>query len=139
MQKLTNQEIEVINLLEQLTKARANDAIIMDDAVVFVVKEGELGKAIGKKGANIMKLRRILDKNVEIVEYSGELNQFLKNIFYPVDIKEISINENGDKKSIVLQVDSKNKGLAIGRRGEKIDKARMLVKRYFDFDNLKIL
>lgn len=139
MQKITNQEIEVINLLEKITKAKANDAIILEDSVIFVVGEGELGKAIGKQGANIMKLRKILDKNVEIVEYSDEINQFLKNIFYPVEIKEVTVSENGEKKTLVLQVDSKNKGLAIGKKGEKIEKARMLVKRYFDYDNLKIL
>ncbi|MBI5229284.1 NusA-like transcription termination signal-binding factor [Candidatus Micrarchaeota archaeon] len=139
MPKLSNEEIQMINLLELNTGARANDVVLTDGAVVFIVQEGDLGKAIGKKGSNILRLKKILDRGVEVVEDSSNLKQFLKNIFYPVEIKEITTNEADDVKSITLQVDPENKGLAIGRGGEKIERARILVKRHFGYGKLRIL
>jgi N utilization substance protein A len=138
MPTLTNEEIQMINLLESITGAKATDAIITDNSVIFIVEKEDLGKAIGKKGNNVLRLRKVLDRDVEVIAYAPDLKEFLKSVFYPVEIKEITVSE-GDKRVVTLQVDPKNKGLAIGRRGEKIDKARVLVKRYFNFDNLRIL
>ncbi|MEM4521421.1 MAG: NusA-like transcription termination signal-binding factor, partial [Candidatus Bathyarchaeia archaeon] len=68
--RLTNEELEYIRLFESVTGATARDCIIDNkfDRVIFVIKEGEAGMAIGKGGRNISLLRKITGKNYEVVE-----------------------------------------------------------------------
>ncbi|HEV8289892.1 MAG TPA: NusA-like transcription termination signal-binding factor [Candidatus Norongarragalinales archaeon] len=136
---ISNEELQVIALLEQNTGAHAKDAILTDDSIIYVVQQGELGKAIGKQGQNIAKMKKITDKKVEVVEAAEDINAFVKNLFTPVEIKAMNVQDREGKKVIVLEVDPANKGLAIGKGGEKIKRARMLVKRLFEYDDLKIL
>ncbi len=140
MPTLSNDELQMIALLERQTGARANDVVLTEDSIVFVVQQGDLGRAIGKGGANIVKLRaRFGGKQVDVFEYSDDVAQFLKNLFYPVEVKSVELVESGGRKTVQVAVDAKNKGLAIGKAGAKIRKARFLAKRYFGVDDVKIL
>jgi N utilization substance protein A len=40
---------------------------------------------------------------------------------------------------MIVEVDPKDKALAIGRNGKTIEKARMLVKRYFQIERVIIV
>ena len=51
MRSYNKEEINHINLFEKITKARVKDCFL-NDIIVFIVEEGDLGKAIGKKGFN---------------------------------------------------------------------------------------
>jgi len=44
--------IQKINLFEKLTKARVKD-VFNDNGLLVVVNFGDIGKAVGKNGANI--------------------------------------------------------------------------------------
>jgi N utilization substance protein A len=44
-----------------------------------------------------------------------------------------------DKKIMVVEVEPKDKALAIGKNGRTIDKTRMLAKRYFQVDHVLIV
>ena len=57
---------------EQLTGATSRDCIIDDrnGRIILVVNPGEMGRAIGKKGASIKKASEIMGKKIEVVEYS---------------------------------------------------------------------
>ncbi|NUN11811.1 NusA-like transcription termination signal-binding factor [Candidatus Micrarchaeota archaeon] len=134
---ISNEELQLINLLEDSTGAKALDVVNNDDGVIFVVTQGELGKAIGKQGVNIQKLKKQFGKPVEMIEFSPELEVFLKNLFKPVAVEEIDSKE--ENKIVHIKVDAENKGLAIGRNGSKIKKARLLLKRLFNVDDFKIL
>jgi N utilization substance protein A len=59
--KLTTEGIRYIALFESLTRAVARDCYIDDenDRVIFVVKEGDMGLAIGKNGNNINRVKRL--------------------------------------------------------------------------------
>lgn len=140
--RLTNEELEYIRLFESITGATARDCIIDDkfDRVIFVIKEGEAGMAIGKGGRNISLLRRITGKNYEVVEFSEDPVQFIKNALKPANVKEIRITKKPDGNMIaVVSVDIKDKGIAIGKNGRNIEKARTLAKRYFNISNVLIV
>jgi len=140
MPTLSNEDLQMIALLERQTGARANDVVLAEDSVIFVVQAGDLGRAIGKAGANIAKLRhRFGGKQIDVFEYSDDAAQFLKNVFHPVEVRSVEQVEAGGRKVFHVSVDLKNKGLAIGKAGSKIKKARMLAKRYFQADDVKIL
>jgi len=137
---ISNDELAFLNTLERATGAKANDVLATDDCVTFIVQQGDLGKAIGKQGANLEHLRRAFGKNVELVEDSETLRGFLANVFRGVEF--LSVEEKKDKAGgrnvVFLKVSAKHKGKAIGRGGEKINRARALVKREFGYDDLKI-
>ena len=55
-----------------LTKSTAIDCLIdhLFDRIIYVIKQGDMGLAIGKSGDNIKKMSLVLGKRIEIVEYS---------------------------------------------------------------------
>jgi transcription termination/antitermination protein NusA len=133
--KLTNDEIKSISLFEQLTGAAATDCVISDNGVVFVVKEGEIGRAIGKNGSSINRVRSAFGRQVNVVENASELTAFATNIFSGIDVKvDVRDSREGGKQVAIVRVDSKDRGNAIGRNGDRIKMARMLVERHFGAD-----
>ena len=138
--KISAEQLQLISLLERETGAQAMDVLGSPESVVFLVKQGDLGKAIGKNGTSLQKLSRKMGKRVEFVEFNESLDGFLGNLFKPVQIHEIQKNSALDGgQSIVLKVDFQNKGLAIGKGGSKINRARELAKRHFGVSELKIM
>lgn len=139
MHTISNEELQAINLLEQVTGAHAKDAVISEDSIIFVVEKGELGRAIGKQGASINRLRKAFGRGVEVVEEASELQGFLANVFAPAQIRETRVSDVQGRRVATVVVDPKNKGLAIGRGGERVRKARLLAKRHFGMDDVKII
>ena len=45
---------------------------------------------------------------------------------------------DGSKQALVV-VDSKKKGLVVGKDGRNVDKARILAKRYFNITNVLVV
>lgn len=129
-----------IALFESITGATANDCLIdpSGDRIIFIAKPGQMGLAIGKAGKNINALRRMTGKPVEVVEGSENVEGLIKNSLAPAKIKEIRVTERPDRKIVVVEVDPKDKALAIGKNGRTIDKTRMLAKRYFQIDHVQI-
>ncbi|MEM2110724.1 MAG: NusA-like transcription termination signal-binding factor [Candidatus Bathyarchaeia archaeon] len=140
--KITNREMSHIALFENITGATVRDCVIDDESnrIIFVIKEGELGAAIGKRGKNIDVLEKMTGKKHEIVEFSDDPVQFIKNSLKPARVKEIRLTERPDGKTIaVVSVDPKDKGLAIGKNGKNAERIRMLAKRYFQINNVSIM
>jgi len=140
--KLTPEEFSYLSLFQTITTAVSRDCIIDDkmERVIFVVHKGQMGMAIGKGGTNIKQLQNAITKNIELVEYSDNPINFIKNIFNSNMVQDVRISEreSGIKNAIVV-VDMKKKGIVVGKDGRNVDKARMLAKRYFNINNVLIL
>jgi len=130
--KLSQEEIRYIALFENLTGAVTKDCIVDEgeNRILFVVKNGTMGLAIGKKGANIQKVRQALAKRIEVVEHSDDPAEFARNILHPIRVKEVTVSRDGGRQSVRLVVDERDKEQAIGRRGKNIQKIRMLMERH---------
>ena len=139
--KLTPEEFSYLSLFQTITTAVSRDCIIDDkmERVIFVVHKGQMGMAIGK-GGNIKQLQNAITKKIELVEYSDNPINFIKNIFNSNMVQDVRISEreSGIKNAIVV-VDMKKKGIVVGKDGRNVDKARMLAKRYFNINNVLIL
>ncbi|HRD26057.1 MAG: NusA-like transcription termination signal-binding factor [Methanoculleus sp.] len=131
-------ERRYIEELRILTRATALDCIIDErfDRIVYLIKEGDMGLAIGRKGSNIRKMQRVLGKRVEMVEYSPELEKFTKNVFKPAEVTGVERRDDG---KITVYVSKGDLGIAIGKGGCTIEKARNLLSRYFDAELGEVL
>jgi len=139
--RLTSKEMRYIALFESITGATVKDCIVDEEQnrIIFVVKEGDLGAAIGKGGKNIRLLERMTGKKHEIIEYAESPAQFIKNALKPARVNEIRITERPDGKSIaVVSVSPRDKGVAIGKNGRNAERIRFLAKRYFQIQNVSI-
>jgi len=140
--KFTATEMRYIALFESITGATVRDCIIDNEnnRVIFVVKKGDVGVAIGKKGKNIRLLERMTEKKHEIIEYSDDPAQFIKNALKPAKVQEVRITERTDGKKIaVVAVYPRDKGVAIGKNGRNAERLRFLAKRYFQIQNVNII
>ena len=140
--KLTSDELRLISLFQSITSATARDCIVDDkmERVIFIVYKGQMGLAIGKGGATIRQLQNVVAKKVELVEYSDDPSEFIRNILNSDMINEVKMNErvDGTKQAVVI-VDAKKKGVVVGREGRNAEKARLLAKRYFQISNVLIV
>jgi len=138
--RLTNEEMRYIALFESITGATIKDCLIDQKGkrIIFIAKEGDMGLAIGKGGKNINLFKKMTDHNIEIVEYADTPEQLIRNALAPARIKNIRITEKSDKKIAIVEVNPKDKAIAIGKNGRTIEKTRMLVRRYFQIDHIII-
>src|SRR4030042_4851835 len=87
--KITETEMKYIQLLQNMTGATIVDCIIdeEEDTIIFTVKKGEVGLAVGKGGEKIKRFRAMTNKQVEIYEYMAEPDKFIKNALTPAKVK----------------------------------------------------
>jgi N utilization substance protein A len=139
--RITSDELRYIALFESVTGATAKDCIIDDKSnrIIFIINSGDIGLAIGHRGANIKLVKNMIGRNVEIVEYADDPTVFIKNSLAPAKINEVRVNEKPDGKKVALvTVSPQDKGIAIGKNGKTAERARFLMKRYFQIDNVVI-
>ncbi|ALL00489.1 NusA family KH domain protein, archaeal [Pyrodictium delaneyi] len=138
--RLTAEEMRYMALLQDLTGAIARDCIVdsENNRVIFLVRPGDAGKAIGRRGANINRLRRLLGKEIEVVEFADDLESLVKNLFAPARILSVRVAQRNGRKILYVTVDPSDKGRAIGKGGRKVSVARIVLKRYYDIDEIKI-
>ncbi|MDD1677658.1 MAG: NusA-like transcription termination signal-binding factor [Methanomicrobiales archaeon] len=137
---LTEDCMRHISQFETLTGASSRDCIIDDrnQRIIFVVNPGEMGRAIGKKGASIKNASEEMGKRIEVVEYSPNPEQFLRNCFLPAQVTEVEfVNENDDRIAIV-SVRDEDRGIAIGKDGKNIFKAKRLAQRQHDIADVRL-
>jgi N utilization substance protein A len=139
--KITCDEMRYIALFESISGASVKDCIIDEEQgrAIFIVNQGQVGVAIGRGGRNIHTLEKMTGKKHEIIEYSEDPVQFIKNALKPAAVREVRVSERTDgKKMAVVTINPKDKGIAIGKNGKNAERLRFLAKRYFNIQNVNI-
>ena len=133
-------ERRYIEELRILTKSTAVDCIIDDnfDRIIYVIRKGDMGIAIGKRGNNIKKMQRVLGKRVEMVEVASDFNMFIRNILKPACLSSVLLDDETGKIKILVERKG-DLGIAIGKGGSNVEKVRLLCKRFFGKDITEIL
>ena len=127
--------MKYMSLFETLTQAKLKDCIL-GDRLLFIVEEGEIGKAIGKKGVNVRKMEGVLNKKIKLVEFSADVLQFVRNLIYPLHVKEVTKEEGN---VIIAAHDTTTRSLLIGRDRKNLADLMSIVKRYFDVEEIKVV
>lgn len=139
--KLSNDEMITMNIFVNVTKISPKDCIIDKklERVIFLVARGLVGTVIGKNGVNVKKLKSVLGKDVEIVEDDENPEKFIKNALTPAKVDKVSVVQRKNKPTLAfVTVKRTERGLAIGKDGRNIERARVLARRHFEIDNIII-
>lgn len=139
--KLSMDDMAMIARFEQITGAAAIDVIRDDEGerIIVVVREKQLGKAIGKGGVNVRAASDAFGRVVDVVEIADTAEEFVKSALAPARVEAVKIIEHRDGNKVAsVTVKSEDRGIAIGRDGRNVARARILVKRHFDLDNVVI-
>lgn len=131
--KLTTKEFRYILLLKEVAGVLAKDCLVKDDKVIYVVREGKAGLAIGKGGNKVKRIQDKINKSVEVIEYSSDPIKFLKNIFKPAKIEDIKLKERPEGKVVEM---SPKTDRALVR--SKLKKAERFAKKYFGIEDILI-
>lgn len=134
--KLSTDEIQYMALLEKMTGAVSKDCIVdnEENKIIFVVNKGNIGLAIGRKGTKIQRVKQNLGKKVEVVEYSADPAEFVKNLFHPFRVVGVSIQEKDGNKVARVEIDARDRDRAVGRKGKNLQKAKTLSLRHHGLD-----
>jgi len=137
--RLTEEEIRYATLFESITGVTPIDVVIDNEysRIIFVVQKNQAALAVGKGGSHVKMLRNIVGKDVEIVEAGESPEELIKNSLYPAKVIMVKVTKapSGSKVAITT-VAPEDKGIAIGKNGRNIARAKVLAKRYFDIEKI---
>ena len=147
--KIDRDSMELISLFNNISGAIIKDCLIFknqeynSEVIIFLVKEEDVGKAIGKAGEHVKDLKAKLNKKIDVIAFSENLDYFIKNILQTtknsIVVQDIEIKESRNlKKTVIITVRPQDRGKAIGKDGSMIKKIKEIVLRYFDVDNVII-
>ena len=121
--------------LQQLTNICPLDCIIDDpfDRIIFLISKGDMGIAIGRNGENIKRLQKSLGKRIEMVEEGVSPAELIANAMRPADISRVECDEERRVAEVFLKKRG-DLGVAIGKGGANIEKARLLCRRYYGME-----
>jgi N utilization substance protein A len=109
-----------------------------DNRIIYLVDKNDVGKAIGKDGRNVKMLSKMLNKNVEIVEYANEIDNMVRNLLTGVTVLKVEVTERDGLKTVYVKVKDDEKGKAIGKDGRNVRRARLVLNRLFNVDRVVI-
>jgi len=138
--RLSEEEMRYMALFEILSGVKAQDCIVDDESkkLTFVVKKEFVGISIGRGGSTIKKIKRLVGRDVEVVGYSENPIEFLKILLAPAEINNLTFSEEDGKKIAIVEVRQQDKGLAIGRGGGRIKRAKRLAQRHCGIHNIVV-
>jgi N utilization substance protein A len=139
--RLTEDCMRLISQFESQTGAGSRDCVVdeRNNRLIFVVNPGDMGLAIGKKGASIKKASEAMGKKIEVVEYNSNPEQFIKNCFLPAQVTSLTFDGELGSQTVQVEVKDEDRGIAIGKDGKNIFKAKKLAQRQHDILDVQIL
>lgn len=132
------QTIRYVSLFQDVTKTTVVDCVETADQIIFVVKEGQIGRAIGRKGDHITRLKRMFNRDVHVVEFSDKPAAFIANVFRNYDVRKVDIEDRNGVAHATVTVDAAKKGRAIGRDGRNLRIARDLIARHHPVQSVSV-
>ena len=147
--KIDRSSMELISLFNNISGAIIKDCLVFKspenygEIIIFLVKKQDVGKAIGKNGEHVKDLMSKIQKKIDVIPFSENLEEFIQFILNTtknsIKVQNIEIKSSkNQKKTVIITVRPQDRGKAIGKDGSMIKKIKELVLRHFDVDNVII-
>jgi len=136
---LSDEARQLAGLFERETDATVRDCVVDEDhdRVIFLIKAGEMGKAIGRDGEHVRQVETRIGKSIKLVEDAPTPEDFVASALAPAAVYNVTISENDDRLAYA-EVAQEDHGAAIGADGRNIDAARLLARRHHDIDDIQL-
>jgi N utilization substance protein A len=134
---LNSETIRLINFFENITGAKVKDCIVDEESntIYFLIKEGDIGLAIGKNGSSVKNAEKILKRRIKLIEFSEDIHSFVRNT---VPKASDILIKNGDKTIVEIRVEKNDKASVIGRDRKRLKIIREILKRNYNIDEICI-
>jgi N utilization substance protein A len=135
---ISNDAMQYIKTASGLLKIDVLDCVITDDKLIFIVKKGQLGAAIGIKAKNLERLRNLFKKNIKFVEFDDDKERFIINLCKPYKVNNIVLEGSDESVVAKVEVDVSDKSKIIGKAGRNIDLIRKLANRHHSIKDVQV-
>ncbi len=147
--KIDRESMELISLFNNISGAIIKDCLVFkspensSEVIIFLVKKQDVGKAIGKAGEHVKDLMAKLQKKIDVIPFSDDIDEFIQFILNTtknsIKVQSIEVKESKiGKKTVIISVRPQDRGKAIGKDGSMIKKIKVLVIRHFEVNNVII-
>ncbi len=133
-----NETLGYLRLFEERTGARVKDCFEAEEKLVFLVQPGDVHKAVGPGGVLVDRLKGMLKKEIQVVEFSDEPETLVRNIFYWYSPKKVDLGPKGAGRHATVTVDPAWKARAIGKAGKNLKIARAILVRHTDIHSVSV-
>lgn len=130
--ELNERGLSLFTLFESITSVMPRDYAEAEETIIFLVDPFQLGRSIGKNGVNVDKLKTKINKRVFVVADSDDPSTFIRNFFSNLKILAIEERNVMNERSFLVYFDEKERGLAIGKNGERIKILKEFLKKKFN-------
>ena len=137
--KLDAQALRYMTIFEAATNVAPKDCIEYEEVIYFVVYPGTIRKVLENNGEKVQRLRKILNKNVAVVEYSPNPKRFIKNLFHRYTVRKIELDKKNGEFWAKVYIDPKDKAKAIGKEGKNLKRVKEIARRHHPIANIIII
>ncbi len=127
-----------VTIFQNVTMCTVVDCVDTEDKIIFVVKKGEASRAIGRKGETVARVRLLLKRDIQVIEFSEKPEEFVANVFHAYDVKKVEIEDRDGVAHATVTVESTKKGRAIGKEGKNLRMARDLIARHHAIESVSV-
>lgn len=122
-------EIEIPEVYDGIIEIKGIARDPGERAKVAVISHNDridaVGACVGMKGVRIHSIvRELCNENIDVVNYSADISQYIVRALAPAKIKEITVDQENKRASILVAEDQAS--LAIGRGGQNVRLATKL-------------
>ena len=136
--KLDTDSLRYIAALENSTGSEVRDCIVNEDTIIYVVKKGQLGMAIGKAGGNVKRIGGALGKKIKIVELVPNPIEFATSLMDNTNLKSITLQGEEGSQKVIIEADFRTRGAILGKGGKKIQILKDLLKRHHNIQDVVV-
>lgn len=139
--KIDQRSMELFSRFEELSGVEVIDLVEEpeDERLVVLIPDDQVGKAVGKGGSRLQDIRDRMGMTIDVVAYSEDPKQLVKNYFRPHDVQGVEMQERQDETLVArVKVAPKDKGRAIGKGGRNVKLCGELVSRHTDIDEVVV-
>lgn len=133
MKIFDKEEIRIINLVENLSNVNVKDILIFENIIYLVVERNQGNKLFPL----IRILKKVLNKDIKILEYSSNVFEFIKELIPFTN--SVRIKEYNGIKIAEIGINKVYKGIVYGRNKKKLKLYKTFLERIYNINDIKII